>query len=122
MITTHIYRVEDVFGNGIYFSNVIRWIFNEDPECNAIRESHKDLMCPQEEDALDNYILDSEYCAFKSTQDLCQWMTKEGLKYLVDLGFLVKELEVNTSECRVGDHQVVFKKKGIIRERILNLI
>jgi hypothetical protein len=121
MEIAYIYRIEDSLGVGIYFSKLIYWLFNDNEEVDQIRQNHIGLKCPQEEHELDCTIYPQEYCAFKSTKDLVRFMTPKGLEYLVNLGFLVKELVVHKDRCRFGDHQVLFEKAGIIEERILKL-
>ena len=57
------------------------------------------------------YIDPTEFCAFKSIEQLQEWFEKEWLKSLIEIGFKILLLEV--SKCRTGTHQILYKKEDI---------
>ena len=56
-----------------------------------------------------------EFCAFKSVEQFQQWVTIDEIKRLIKIGFRVLLLDVKN--CLVGEQQVLFEKKNIIKTR-----
>ena len=58
---------------------------------------------------------DNEFCAFKSIDELQQWVKPEWMQELIEVGFKILLLDV--TECRIGEYQVLFNKEDIIQSK-----
>lgn len=56
-----------------------------------------------------------EFCAFKTVEQLQEWVKANWLKDLIQVGFKVLMLDV--SACRVGEYQILYKKKDILQTK-----
>jgi hypothetical protein len=55
------------------------------------------------------------YCAFKSIEQLQQWIDKEWWKEIFELGF--KVLLIDVSECLEGEYQILYQKQHILQSK-----
>lgn len=55
------------------------------------------------------------FCAYKSVEQLQEWLELDEIKYFITKGFKVLMLEV--SEFQVGRDQIIFTKEGIISSK-----
>jgi hypothetical protein len=117
-----IIRIEHSSGWGIFRAhdgdyNVIakQFTFWED-----LLEKHRDFPTPSNDDLIDRWIEDYEFCAFKSIEQIHNWFDKEWFSEMTTLGFKVLMLDV--SECIIGEYQVLYKKENVLQSKdITNL-
>ena len=106
-----IYRATDKVGNDI--------VKIDDPIFKELITRHYDFPTPILDVGL-RFINSSEFCAFKSVEQLQQWITKEEIQELSKLDFKVLMLDV--SAYREGKYQILYQKKDIIQSKdITNL-
>jgi len=60
----------------------------------------------------------SHFCAYKSIEQVQQWIMKDEIEHLVSKGCNILMLDV--SECHEGEFQILFKKENIIQSKIIN--
>lgn len=71
------------------------------------------------EDTVDIYKDNKQwFCAYKTIEQLIEWITLEEIKLIIKHGFSVLLLEV--TEYQEGTDQVIFTKEGIQDSRNLN--
>ena len=58
------------------------------------------------------------FCAYKTLEQLKEWVTIEEIEILIDYGFNIHMLEVE--EYQVGYYQIVYTKESIISNNIIN--
>lgn len=121
---TTIIRIEHISGDGIFGAKNPNgnWVLNRDTfECySALSGKHSDFPTPYEDKGIGRVINDDEYCAFKSIEQVQQWIEKDWFYGLVNNDFKVLMLDV--SECVIGEYQVLFKKENILQSKdITNL-
>lgn len=64
----------------------------------------------------DNLTIEGdEYCAFKSIEQIQQWIEPEWFNEIIEMGFTIWMIDV--SECKEGKFQVVFKKENILSRK-----
>jgi hypothetical protein len=71
---------------------------------------HRYLNTP-EEDGLNKFVEGEWFCAFKSLEQIKEWIECPWFKELVEKGFQILILEV--SEYQEGNHQIIYTKKSI---------
>lgn len=82
----------------------------------TIKALHEKMNTPH----ADGYALEAnEYCAFKSIDHLLSWVKPSWLDEIIDVGFVVYELQV--LDWVELDTQIIFKKKNIVTKTILNI-
>lgn len=54
------------------------------------------------------------FCAYKSIEDLQDWIKSDELKFFISKGFSIKKLDV--SQFQVGGEQIAFTKEGVMNE------
>lgn len=107
-----IYRIEhSIDKKGLFTSNYFKLLHH--PYMDELYNRHSLLPTPQLDYKL-KYIDGDEYCAFKSIDDLKKWVTNDEMIFLIDRGFKILKLVV--MHARIGNSQVLFKKKHIIAE------
>jgi hypothetical protein len=60
-------------------------------------------------------LLEEHFCAFKSIDQLLEWVLPKELKEMIELDFRVYLIE--TSECLEGEFQIAFRKEAIIEKK-----
>jgi len=55
------------------------------------------------------------FCAYKSINQIQQWIMKDEFDFLFSLGYKVFLLEVDNYQ--IGQHQIVFTKKSILNKK-----
>lgn len=58
------------------------------------------------------------YCAYKSLDQLAEWVLRRELEVLIKNGFTVYLYEL--SECEVGEDQIFFKLENVISKKDIN--
>lgn len=64
---------------------------------------------------LNRYIKDDEFCAFKSIEQVQQWITPREINILTNNDFRILELKV--TNYTIGNYQILFYKDSIIKSR-----
>jgi hypothetical protein len=109
-----IIRIEYFDGNGLWQSvdndgNIVYRTFSF--KLDLIRK-HDKFPTPQQEGLIIN---DDDYCAFKSIDQLNQWIDKEWFNEIINKGF--KILMIDVSKCIEGDYQILYKKEDILQTK-----
>ena len=113
-------RIEHIDGHGMFITGLV----DEHGQCDFINirdhvvkyilpkvaSRHENFNEP-EEDGI-NIISGIEFCAYKSIEQLNEWIYPDEIKVLFDYGYSVYLLEL--SSCKTGEHQIVYNKKDII--------
>lgn len=73
---------------------------------------HNNFPVPHEDNLT---MYSSYYCAFKSIEQLQQWIENDWWKEIIDLGFIV--LMIDVSQYQEGNHQIIFKKEHILQSK-----
>lgn len=79
---------------------------------NALWRRHDNFNTPSE-DGL--FRTDKHFCAYKSIQQIQQWIEPEEFKILFSNGYKVLLLEV--SDCQIGEHQAIYKKSCVVSSK-----
>ncbi len=103
-------------GNGIW-----RHIENGEHLCDYFSfyddfsNKHDNFPSPSEDSLIRRCIKYDEYCAFKSIEQIQQWIEKEWFEEILSLGFKIYMIDV--SECIEGEYQILFKKEHILQQK-----
>jgi hypothetical protein len=82
-------------------------------EIGDMMSRHRDFNTPTQ-DNLD-FIVGEHFCAYRSIEQIQQWITKEEFIKLFTYGFKVYMIDV--SECQIGNDQVIYKKEHILQQK-----
>lgn len=82
----------------------------------AIGERHEEFNTPWQ-DGLP-FIPGEHFCAYKSIDQLQQWVMKDEFELLFKLGYSVYLIEV--SDCQIGKDQIIFRKEDIVSKTNIN--
>lgn len=100
-------------GKGIWRSNIngvnnlSNWI--------EFSDRHRKFPNPTYEGDVTGFIEGIHYCAFKSIEQLQEWVYKNEIKELLEMGFKVYMLDVfNWLE---GNYQICYKKEDILQQK-----
>jgi hypothetical protein len=99
------------------------WRSKKDVECdinyidtlsnfNEFLDKHRNFYTPYREPLIKDEFTDNHYCAFKSVEQLQQWITTDELKEFISFGFKVYTLDVQ--EWLEGEYQICYLKEDII--------
>ena len=80
-----------------------------DDKLNNMFVRHKSFRNPIE-DGLD-FKRNVHFCAFKSVEQMQEWIKQDELSYIVSKGYRIYKLEL--SDCQIGRDNVIFKKQCI---------
>lgn len=120
---TTIIRIEHKSGKGIFTTKVNRrgnYLDEKYKWANELIERHDKFPAPYEDILINRNIKEDEFCAFKSIEQLQEWITKDEIKRLSKHNF--KVLLIDVSECVIGEYQILYKKTDIIQSKdITNL-
>lgn len=70
---------------------------------------------PTYEGDVTGFIAGIHYCAFKSIEQLQEWVYKNEIKELLEMGFKVYMLDV--SNWLEGNYQICYKKEDILQQK-----
>lgn len=110
-----IIRIEHECGNGLFTART------EDDSTAVIRKSsfvrklqakHMDFPVPQNDGLT---IRSCNYCAFKSIEQIQQWIEPEQFKEIIELGFKIWMIDV--ADYQEGEYQILFKKQDILSKK-----
>ena len=68
---------------------------------------------PLNDTGIGRFIKPNEYCACKSLEQFHHWFTEEDARTLAKVG--IHPYKIVVRECVVGDKQVLFTKKSVVR-------
>jgi hypothetical protein len=108
-------RIEHDCGNGLFRAEDFDYsVINNLPDniCDKLVIKHRSFPTPDKE-GLD--IEENEFCAFKSIEQIQQWIEPEWFNEIVKLGFKIYVLEL--SSCKEGNYQILFKKENILSKK-----
>ena len=109
-----IFRAVNRLGNCIIDSKKAGKTFNK------LQVRHFEFPTPHRDSKISRFIEDNEFCAFKSIEQVQQWITKDEIIALTKLDFKVLMLDV--SECIEGEYQIIYEKENILQSKdITNL-
>ena len=120
-----IIRIEHKSGNGIFravnrLGNYIIDSKKVGKTFNKLQIRHFEFPTPYGDSKISRFINEDEFCAFKSIEQVQQWITKDEIIALTKLDFKVLMLDV--SECIEGEYQIIYEKKNILQSKdITNL-
>ena len=80
----------------------------------ALTYKHWEFPSPLEDNLL-NGISKKEFCAFKSIEQVKQWIEPEWFNEIIKAGFKVLLLDV--SDCREGEYQILYKKEDVLQTK-----
>ncbi len=107
-------------GKGIWRSKTNdEWMCDKISNYWKISDKHSNFPTPNSDKKL-NGINPDEFCAFKSIYQLQKWIIKSELIEFISLGFKVYALTV--SDCKVGTHQVLYKKENIVTNNDITML
>lgn len=78
-------------------------------------KKHNDFPTPREDNMINRVIKGDEFCAFKSIEQLQQWIEKDWWSEIFDKGFKVLMIDVIT--CVEGEYQILYKKEDILQTK-----
>ena len=122
-----IIRIEHVSGNGLWRAkdSCGRCVSDEFTFIDELRCKHYDFPTPFEDTNIDTSITfynikSDEFCAFKSVEQIQQWIEKEWFIEIIKHDF--KILLIDVSECIELKHQIIYKKEHVLQvKNISNL-
>jgi len=106
-----IIRIQHETGNGLW-----RTMIEGDFLCTSLSfhdelsEKHEDFPTPAQEN---HFLKKEEFCAFKSIEQLQEWIKPNWFKEIMDLGFRILMIEV--SEAITLTYQVMYEKQNITK-------
>lgn len=120
-----IIRIEHKSGHGIFravnrLGNYIIDTKKNESKFKLLCRRHWNFPTPSRDSKINRFINPEEFCAFKSIEQVQQWITKDEIIALTKLDFKVLMLDV--SECIEGEYQIIYEKKNILQSKdITNL-
>jgi hypothetical protein len=108
---TTILRIEHKDGCGIFRSYASGCLVN----AKTFHERHNNFPSPKDDMFILRNVEDDEFCAFKSIEQLQEWVTADEIKQFIKLN--CKVLLIDVSECIVGEYQILYKKENIIQTK-----
>ena len=100
-------------GLGVFRSHVKNVDSLSTELCESIYTRHIKFPTPNKDKKLGG-ILEDEFCAFKSGNQLKRWFTKKEITEIISVGFKIYLLDVK--ECKIGSSQVLYRKENIINK------
>lgn len=114
MDTLQVVRIENGDGIGIFRSD-FEWNYLNDNvkmySINNVFKRHDNFLTP-EEDGLN--MQEDWKCAYKSMEQMLEWINLDELKVLISCGNYVMLFEVK--QYQVGSHQVIFQEDSVIKK------
>ena len=100
-------------GKGIWRSNTT--VYDTLSNIWEFVSRHRQFPNPTYEGDVTGFIEGIHYCAFKSIEQLQEWVYKDEIKELLELGFKVYMLDV--SNWLEGNYQICYKKEDILQQK-----
>lgn len=111
-------RIEHSDGEGLWRANggnIFQCIIDKAKCHDSLYFRHKNSPSPATDGELSvKFRAGKHFCAFKSIEQLQQWVIPEEMKEIIQLGFRVYLLEL--SECIEGEYQIGYDKACIIKK------
>jgi hypothetical protein len=107
-------RIEHPYdGNGLWRAVGDNGVIIDDISFfEELADKHNKFPLPHE-DGL--FMTGYHYCAFKSIEQIQQWIENDWWKEIIELGF--KVLMIDISKYQEGNHQIIFKKEHIMQSK-----
>lgn len=109
-----IVRIEHSDGWGIFRTQTNRPNVC-DLKLSALIDRHCKFFPTPVQESNGRFIEEDEYCAFKTIEQVQQWITADEIRILLDNDFKVYLLEVAT--CITYEHQCIYKKENIVEQK-----
>lgn len=111
-------RIEYSDGKGLWRADAgnMFWCIIEKAKCEPeLQKRHSNFPSPAIDGELSvKFRPGIHFCAFKSIEQLQQWVLSEEMKEIIQLGFRVYLLEL--SEWLEGEYQIAYDKKFIAKK------
>ena len=125
-----IVRLEDPNGVGIFRSSMlyrIIWMSGDSDISRELRANeiaygsrHNNFNPPQDDPGIEkNFKSGKHYCAYKSIDQLYEWIQPKEIKLLIEHA-AIKVMLITVSECYEGNHQIAFEKKHILEQKCIS--
>lgn len=103
-------------GKGIWRSkgNNEKAIWEDFSFINELESKHEDFPTPYAEKLL-TFTDSSYFCAFKSIEQINQWIEKEWWKEIISFGFKIYMIDL--SEYLEGEYQICYQKQYILQQK-----
>lgn len=85
------------------------------PFYSSLSAKHSNFPTPDDDIGIERYPEENEYCAFKSIEQLKQWIESEWFNTIIELGFKILLLDV--IDCVEGEYQILYKKENVIQTK-----
>lgn len=83
-------------------------------------QRHNKFPSPMGDKKIKRYAAENEFCAFKSLEQLREWVTSKEIREFIKMGF--KVLLLDLTDCIEGDFQIIYCKEDIVQVKdITNL-
>jgi len=107
-----IFRCNTFDGEFVDFTNEEKQMYSDfNIRHNSFNSPKKDLLYIRLYDK-------TWFCAYKTVEQLQQWLMPDEIRFLISKNFDVLLLAVN--EYQVGEHQVIFTKESIVSSNVIN--
>ena len=81
---------------------------------------HNNFNPPQKDPGIEkNFKSGKHYCAYKSIDQLYEWIQPKEIKLLIEHA-AIKVMLITVSECYEGNHQIAFEKKHILEQKCIS--
>lgn len=90
------------------------------PDLQYLFNRHQDFNAPSEEPFADEFIQGKHFCAYKSLQQLNNWILPEEMSIILSIGYKVYLIDV--SEYLEGEHQICYRKSHILNKKDISSI
>lgn len=107
------FRAEDKDGNYINDEDIVG-----DELSEMFKRHYADFPIPQMDSGILREPEDDEFCAFKSLEQLDQWVTPDEIRELIKRGFTVFIIELE--EATIGEYQILYKKEDVLAKLEIN--
>lgn len=87
-------------------------LMNDMPSAEQLTTKHRSFDNPWCDSLIQGFNDVKHFCAFKSIEQIQEWIDPAWFNEIFELGFQVLLLEL--SECQIGEMQIVFEKQHII--------
>lgn len=101
-----LFRADDDYGNAIIWKAYFH---------SSLSAKHYNFPIPYDDIGIKRDPEENEYCAFKSIEQLKQWIEFDWFNTIIELGFKILLLDV--IDCVEGEYQILYKKENIIQSK-----
>lgn len=102
-------------GKGIFRHDLFDLNSDNQRVYDEMCDRHNSFPTPYEDQHINRFIRTNEFCAFKSIEQIQQWIQPNEFQVIIELGFKIYLLDV--SECTIGEYQILYKKEHILQQK-----